>query len=669
VTKLHPTGSALVYSTYLGGSDSDLGLGIAVDSLGNAYVTGEARSANFPTTSGAWQTASGGGDDAFVTKLNPTGSALVYSTYLGGNSSDRALGIALNTLGDAYVTGSTRSTNFPTTLGAFRTAFGGGQNDAFVTMLYRTGTTIGYSTYLGGNDEDVGRGIAVDYLGSAYVTGFTWASTNFPTTPGAFQTAVHPGGPDAFVTKLNPFGTALVYSTYLGGNDFDFALGIGLDTLGNAYVTGATTSTNFPTTPGAFQTAFGGLDAFVTKLNPTGSALIYSTRLGGSQFEEGRGIAVDTFGNAYVTGATGSTNFPTTPGAFQTSSGGGGDAFVTKLNPTGSALVYSTYLGGRKDDDIDNISRGVVAGGIALDSLGNAYVTGDTRSNNFPATPGAFQTRYGGSVDGFVAKIRFGATGYEIVSNRVLLPPSSAGNVNVTCSTGNKVLGGGLSIETPAFIKVFSSEPSDGFSNFSDHSWNVFAQNTDPTNTRQVTAIAVCASRSLLPGYEIVTNQVFVPASSSATVNVACSTGNKVLGGGFNIETPDFINVISSEPSDGLGNLSDRMWNVAAQNTDPNNALQVQASAVCASPGLLPGYQIVSNQVMLPASSAGNVNVTCSAGKNVLGGGFALGHSVFVKLVHSYPLNDRSWDVFAQNTDPNNAWPAWVTAVCAAAGP
>ena len=230
-------------------------------------------------------------------------------------------------------------------------------------------------------------GIAVDTSGNAYVTGYT-CSSDFPTTAGAFQTTFGGGLTDAFVTELNPTGSGLVYSTYLGGSGYDDGFGIAVDASGNAYVTGFTDSTDFPTTAGAFQTTFGGFgDAFVTELNPTGSGLVYSTYLGGSDDDEGYGIAVDTSGNAYVTGYTHSSDFPTTAGAFQTTYGGDRDAFVTKLNPTGSGLVYSTYLGGSDCD------FGV---GIAVDTSGNAYVTGITFSSDFPTTAGAFQTTLGG---------------------------------------------------------------------------------------------------------------------------------------------------------------------------------------------------------------------------------------------------------------------------------
>src|SRR5882762_8523809 len=281
----------LSYSTYLGGSGFngsglDLGVGIAVDADGNAYVVGWTNSSNFPTTAGAFQTTFGGGTnfDTFVTKLNPTGSALVYSTYLGGSGSDAGRKIAVDAAGNAYVVGQTSSSNFPTTTGAFQTSFGGGYSDAFLTKLNSTGSALVYSTYLGGTGEDDGSGISVDADGNAYVAGFT-ASADFPATAGAFQTTFGGGYGDAFVAKLDPTGSALIYSTYLGGTDSDAAgnPGLAVDASGNAYVTGETASTDFPTTAGAFQTTLSGYqNAFVTKLDPSGSALVYSTYLGGS---------------------------------------------------------------------------------------------------------------------------------------------------------------------------------------------------------------------------------------------------------------------------------------------------------------------------------------------------------------------------------------------------
>jgi hypothetical protein len=421
VTKLNASGTALVYSTYLGGSGHDSGAGIALDAAGNAYVTGSTDSSNFPTTSGAFQTTLGSFfGNAFVTKLNAAGTALVYSTYLGGSGffGDEGRGIAVDAAGNAYVTGQTSSTNFPTTPGAFQATLRSINGNAFVTKLNASGTALVYSTYLGGSFNDHGTGIALDSAGDAYVTGGT-QSRDFPTTPGAFQTTLGGfGGPNAFVTKLNAAGTALVYSTYLGGSFLDQGFGVAVDAAGNAFVTGSAGSSNFPTTPGAFQTTLRGsvTNAFVTKLNASGTALVYSTYLGGSYRDEGNGIALDAAGNAYVTGGAGSRDFPTTPGAFQTTFLGGSfgqNAFVTKLNASGTALVYSTYLGGSGAGSFDGDS----GAGIALDAAGNAYVAGFTYSSDFPTTPGAFQTRLRGFVNAFVAKfylaqpVRFFAIG------------------------------------------------------------------------------------------------------------------------------------------------------------------------------------------------------------------------------------------------------------------
>jgi len=401
VTKLNAAGSGFTYSTYLGGGEYEEGRAIAVDAAGNAYVTGYTQSTDFPTVT-AFQATNGGGWDAFVTKLNASGSGLVYSTYLGGSGWDFGNGLAADSAGNAYVTGYTISTNFPTA-NAFQATYGGSNGDAFVTKLHASGSGLVYSTYLGGSRSDVAMGLAVDAAGNAYVTGKT-ESTNFPTAT-AFQ-ATNGGYSDVFVTKLNAAGSGLVYSTYLGGGSDDRGFGIAVDAPGNAYVTGYTQSTNFPTA-NAFQATHAGgtYDAFVTKLNASGSALVYSTYLGGNEWDEGHGIAVNAAGNTYVTGETESTNFPTAH-AFQGTYGGSGslmndgDAFLTKLNASGSGLAYSTYLGGGAED---------YGRGIAADAAGNAYVTGNTKSTNFP-TANAFQETYGGGDygDAFVAKISEG---------------------------------------------------------------------------------------------------------------------------------------------------------------------------------------------------------------------------------------------------------------------
>ncbi|MCW3095457.1 MAG: hypothetical protein JWL77_1075 [Chthonomonadaceae bacterium] len=404
VTKFNSTGTALVYSTYLGGTDSfgSSATGIAIDSSGNAFVAGSSSSTDFPTTTGALQRVRSGSNDAFVTKLNSTGTALVYSTLLGGSASDRAAGVAIDSSGNAYLAGSSSSSDFPITPGAFQQVEKGGTNStsAFVAKLNSTGTGLLYSTFLGGSVQDVALGIAIDNSGNAYVAGSTF-STDFPTTPGAFQPGNNStvASVNGFVTKLNATGTALIYSTYLGGSYGDNPSGIAIDTSGNAYVVGSAFSTDFPTTSGAFQRVKKGVvhspNAFVTKLNPTGTALLYSTYLGGSGGTSTNGdgansIAVDSAGNAFIAGYSHSPDFPTTLGAFQRGNHGGAgaaNAFLTRLNSTGTALLYGTYLGGSFSGD-----GGESATGVAIDSNNsNVYLTGNTKSTDFPLTPGAFQ--------------------------------------------------------------------------------------------------------------------------------------------------------------------------------------------------------------------------------------------------------------------------------------
>ncbi len=403
MTKLNPEGTALVYSTYLRGENDDFGFGVILDASGDAYVTGETNSITFPVTPGAFQGTFGGYFDAFVTKLSPDGTALAYSTYLGKEEYDAGRAIAVDSSKKVFVTGTTRSTNFPVTAGAFQTAHGGaGYDDAFVAKLNPNGTALEYGTYLGGGDYDSGSAIAVEGLGNASVTGWT-RSANFPVTAGAFQNTYGGGAFDAFVTKLNPSGTECVYSTYLGGGNADRGYGVAVNGEGNAFVTGYT-GDGFPVTAGAFQTAHGGgvEDAFVTKFNPGGTELVYSTYLGGGNDDRSSRIALDSSGNACATGYTESSNFPVTAGAFRTAYGGGyRDAFVTKLNTSGTTLVYGTFLGGQDWDE---------GAGIFVGVSEDAYVTGKTGSTNFPVTAGAFKTTSGGYVDAFVAKLRMVST-------------------------------------------------------------------------------------------------------------------------------------------------------------------------------------------------------------------------------------------------------------------
>ncbi|TXH53954.1 MAG: T9SS type A sorting domain-containing protein [Bacteroidia bacterium] len=396
VTKLNPDGTTMIYFTYIGGTSDDYGQGIDIDISGNAYITVHTTSSDFDVTSGAFQTTFGGAYDCFVTKLNSAGTALFYSTYIGGNASDYSNRITINPSGNAYITGISGSTDYDVTSGAFQTTHGGGVYDVIVTKLNPDGTALVYSTYIGGSSSDFGRGIAIDPSGNAYIVGQT-VSSDYDVTSGSYQTASE-GGWDAFITKLESDGTALVYSTYIGGSNSDYGYGITLDPSGNAYITGYTGSTDYDVTSTAFQTTFGGAyDVFMTKLNPTGTALVYSTYIGGSNGDFGNEIAIDASGNAYTTGYTGSSDYDVTSGAFQTTFGGGfSDVFVTKLNHNGTGLVYSTYIGGSNNDE---------ALGITIDPFGNTYITGSTNSTDYDVTLGAFQTINGGDFDVFVTKL------------------------------------------------------------------------------------------------------------------------------------------------------------------------------------------------------------------------------------------------------------------------
>jgi hypothetical protein len=440
VTKLNPVGWP-VYSTFLGGGREDHALGVRVDAAGNAYVVGQTFSNNFPGTApGTFH----GVADAFVAKLDVAGSNLLYSTYLGGSTGDGGTAIAIDSSA-VYVTGSTGSSNFPTTNGAAQPTFGG-NTDAFVTKLRRNNGSIVYSTFLGGSGWDAGRGIDVNGSGNAYMVAAT-QSSNFPIVQGSYDTSLN-GFEDAYVAKLNASGTSLVYATYLGGLTIEEPFGIVVDPNGSAYVTGGTWSSDFPTTPGAFQTAFAGSggggdgdgdgdgngtsDAFVTKLNSAGTGLVYSTFLGGSGGEIARSIALDAWQFPHVSGWTNSSDFPTMNPlhGFR----GTTDAFVSVLDDSGGDLVFSTYLGGTGASGTGG--GGEEARSVAPADPDTVYVAGVTGSVNFPTTPGAFQQSYNpnASYMGFVTKITqvFDATTTGVPD----LPPEDSGETSGGTSGG-----------------------------------------------------------------------------------------------------------------------------------------------------------------------------------------------------------------------------------------
>jgi hypothetical protein len=556
ITKLNAGGTALVYSTYLGGSGVG-GIGaIAIDAAGDAYVTGTTLSTDFPVTPGAFQTtnkaAANQGVTSFVTELDPTGAALVYSSYLGGSGifnntngghGDVGDGIAVDSTGGAYVIGYTYSTDFPVTPGALQTtnnAAARGQTNAFITKVNATGTALVYSTYLGGSGLssfgvggspiDTGAGIAVDSDGNAYIVGSA-ASTDFPVTQGAFQTtnnaAALPAA-NAIVAKLNPAGTALVYSTYLGGSGGSTGTGLAADAFGNAYVAGYAAS-DFPVSSTAFQTtnkSANGYNAFITKLNSAGSALIYSTYLGGSgdacinqsstlggcgpTADWATGIAIDSSGDAYVTGYTDSSSFPVTQGAFQTvnndqvqpyyeNSVGGYNAFVTELNASGTALVYSTYLGGNGfgpggsgEAIVSECGGSGVYGdqafALALDSASNVYVTGGACSSDFPITSNAFQTTIPAWTSAFVAKLDL-PVGPPLMGTSTLLTASATSATTGTNITLTATVTPASGTAVPTGIVTFL----DGTTTLGTGTLNTLGQATYATTQLPVGADSITA--------------------------------------------------------------------------------------------------------------------------------------------------------------------------------
>ncbi len=585
----------LNFSTYVGGNGNDndpifgpdQNAGIQVDSAGNAYVVTTTSSSNFPITPGAFQTTTPGGGDAVVFKMNPTGTALVYSTYLGGNGGDTAFDLDIDAAGNAYVSGSTGSNNFPVTTGAFQATRAGGARDVFVSKLNSNGNALIYSTFLGGDGVEHGVGITVDGAGSAYVVGQT-DSDNFDVTTGAFQ-STRAGNDDVFVTKLNTTGTALVYSTYLGGSAHEGGDAVEVDSAGNAYITGETSSDNFDVTTGAFQsTRGGGRDAFITKLNPTGTALVYSTYLGGTGADEGTDLALDTSNNAYIVGTTGSSNFDVTTGAFRTTltTASFTDAFVTKINTTGTALVYSTYLGGNFDDTgralvVDASGNAIVTGAanaglplvnqfsgsgfintgtnrdiyvsvfnatgtaltfstylggfsvdaghdVAIGSSGDIWVTGTAISSDFPTTPGAFQTTKGsgpGTTDLVVARI----------NANVVTPPGPGGGGTFTGDnyesneTSDQAADRGILGATQSYTGLTLARKADGLYDYDWYRWTAGASGTVTVQITQTGGdmelrLFTLAGNSLV---ELGSNTA--PGQATRSVSAAVAAGAPIL--------------------------------------------------------------------------------------------------------------------------------------------
>ncbi|HLK48612.1 MAG TPA: SBBP repeat-containing protein [Bryobacteraceae bacterium] len=410
---------------------------VATDPAGNVYISGYAIS---PL----------GDADCVVAQLNPTGTTVLYRTVLAGSGDDAGYAIAPDAFGNVYVTGQTDSSDFPNTNPG--QSLGGMGIDAFAAKLDHTGKLV-YSTYLGGSQTEVGYALAVDMSGNLYVAGGT-QSSDFPRTGNAFQNTIA-GGIDAFVSVFDPNGS-LLYSTFFGGSADDIAYGIIVDPAYNVYLTGTTTSTNFPVTSAAFQPhSGGGIDGFVTKLAPFGGPL-YSTYIGGSGDDSPAAIAVDGAGAAYVAGATSSSNFPT-KSPFQGVFYGKKDIFAFKMNAAGSQLVYSTYVGGSGTD---------TAGGVALDANGNLYIAGHSDSEDFP-TVNAFAPSRKGAVNGVVTAL--GPAGNTLNFSTYLggSNQDSANGIALNCTTGLSIAGNTASLDFPVTAGVMQStfglNEQDGF--------------------------------------------------------------------------------------------------------------------------------------------------------------------------------------------------------------
>jgi uncharacterized protein (TIGR03437 family) len=575
VAKFSPAG-ALLYLTYLGGSGDDAATAIAVDTSGNAYVVGLTTSTNFPLSSPLQANFGGMGGkgfvrtgDAFVAKLNPTGNKLLYSTYLGGSQDDAALAVAIDAQGDAFVAGVTISMNFPVTPNAYQGFYRGGlgepisvfgypmwdPGDVFIAELNPSGSQLIFATYYGGTSDDAAFSIALDASNNIYIGGCT-ISPDLPTTAGALQRSF--GGSevqnknlllgDGFVAKFNPTGTALMYSTYFGSSGDDCISSIAVDTKGDVFMTGATTSQFLKTTTGAFQSVYSGYtikpkliahlfgDAFVGELNPAGSALIYLTYLGGSNNDGGMAIAVDSGGNAYVTGFTDSTNFPVAGAALQTKFGGDGkfdsrtqygDAFLCVVNPTGTALLYSSFFGGNFDD---------IGAGLILDGSGGVYITGGTASTTLATTAGAAQAKYGGlgNTSSWVHGDAFYASfsGFSLTGPSITKVANAEGEgLTLAANTWVEVKGTGLSATTrtwqdPDFVgnKLPTSLDGVGVTMNGENAYVYYISGTQ---------INVLTPSDLAPGpVQVVVNNATGSSAAYASQALALSPSFFIFGSG-----------------------------------------------------------------------------------------------------------------------------------------
>lgn len=412
IAKFNSTGTSLTYCGFIGGSGNDLGYGVAVDASGNAYVVGDTTSGTgFPATTGPDTSYNGGSYDAFVAKINSSGTALSYAGFIGGSDQDNAVGISVDGSGNAYVSGTTGSSEgtFPVNTGPDVTFNGGGTSprDAFIAKVVSNGASLVYAGYVGGSGDDFGRRVVVDSSGFAYLAGYTNSDEN------SFPIAVGPDltynlNQDAFIAKVDSDGDSLIYAGYIGGTAIDDSVDIAIDQAGAAYVTGRTSSNSgFPVKigPDLTHNSAGDFDAYIAKINPSGSGFVYAGFIGGDETEYPGGVTVDRVGSAYISGQSNSStaSFPTVVGPDLTHNGGDWDAFVSKVLPNGRYLVYSGYIGGSSSD---------IGRGITVDTSMAAYISGNTDSSQstFPdgdgfGAVGGYDQTHNGSGDAWVAKV------------------------------------------------------------------------------------------------------------------------------------------------------------------------------------------------------------------------------------------------------------------------
>jgi hypothetical protein len=455
----------LLWGTYYGGSGAEDALAIKLDASNNIYITGWTTSSSNIATAGAYQTTCSGASDVFLAKFSSNGTSLIWGTYYGGTGGEQGTAIVLDASNNIYISGFTTSTSAIATAGAYQTTNAGGSHDAFLAKFNSSGTSLLWGTYYGGTGDDESYGIALDGSNNVYITGYTTSISNIATA-GAYQTTYGGGSYDAFLAKFNPTGSSLLWGTYYGGTGSDFAYGIATDASANVYITGETTSTSAIATAGAYQTALiGGQDAFLAKFNTAGTSLLWGTYYGGTTGTQASAIALDASANVYFTGFTQSTSAIATAGAYQTTMNGSiGNAFVAKLNSAGTSLIWGTYYGGNIDDG---------AKAIALDASDEVFITGITSSTTGIATPGAYQTTYGGpSFDGFVAKLNstgssllwgtyYGGTGTDLpwgialdnIGNPYITGETQSATAIATAGAYQTTLGAG---GQSAFIAEFS---------------------------------------------------------------------------------------------------------------------------------------------------------------------------------------------------------------------